>query len=185
MALTSDVGGNNTPANTPRATPHRSRPPPPRTPPSATDNAARIAHRDGRSSPEFAHTCFRVKLFMHPSKLDTRQYAHAKPQRMPHLERFKISGQHTLRALTAATAAGVLAWCGAGIANADNHERQACALMDDSLAAIHNGYTTSTMQYAYAVLSTEMPAGEAGHVLAAAAHNTCPNHLADLPAGWS
>jgi hypothetical protein len=122
---------------------------------------------------------------MYPSKLDTRQYVHAKPQRIPRLERFKITGQHTLRAITATTAAGLLAWCGTGIAHADNHERQACALMDDSLAAIHNGYTTSTMQYAYAVLSTEMPAGEAGHVLAAAAHNTCPNHLADLPAGWS
>ncbi len=122
---------------------------------------------------------------MYPSKLDTRQYAHAKPQRIPHLERFKITGQHTIRAIAATTAAGLLAWCGSGIAHADNHERQACALMDDSLAAIHNGYSNSTLQYAYAVLSTEMPADEAGHVLAAAAHNTCPNHLADLPANWS
>jgi hypothetical protein len=127
----------------------------------------------------------RVKLDMYPSKLDTRQYVHAKPQRIPRLERFKITGQHTIRAITATAAAGLFAWCGSGIAHADNHERQACALMDDYAGAIHNGFSTSTLQYAYAVLSTEMPADEASHVLAAAAHNSCPNHAADLPAGWS
>jgi len=122
---------------------------------------------------------------MYSSKLDTRQYVHAKPQHTPRAQRIKINRQHTIRAIAAMATAGLFAWCGSGIAHADNHERQACALIDDYAGAIHNGYSTSTLQYAYAVLSTEMPADEAGHVLAAAAHNTCPNHVADLPAGWS
>jgi len=40
------------------------------------------------------------------------------------------------------------------------------------------------MQYAFAVLSTEMPAVDAAHVLAAASRSDCPNHAVDLPPGW-
>ncbi|MDP7725842.1 hypothetical protein [Mycobacterium sp. TY814] len=76
-------------------------------------------------------------------------------------------------------------WCGAGIAHADdNHEQEACALMDDSASAVHFGYGESVLQYAYAVLSTKMPADAAAHVLYTATQNRCPNHAADLPPGW-
>lgn len=74
---------------------------------------------------------------------------------------------------------------GTGVAHADgNYEQQACALMDDYASAIRLGYGSSTLQYAYAVLSTEMSPVDAGHVLFAATRNRCPNHAADLPAGW-
>jgi hypothetical protein len=107
---------------------------------------------------------------MYFRKLHTRHYAN-------------FSGKHAIRALVAV---GLAAWCGSGIAHADNnHEQEACALMDDSATAIHLGYSTSgTYQYAFAVLSTEMPAEEAAHVLVAATHDDCPNHAADLPPGW-
>ena len=40
------------------------------------------------------------------------------------------------------------------------------------------------MQYAFAVLSTEMAPEDAAHVLTAATRDDCPNHAADLPPGW-
>ncbi|TDK92268.1 hypothetical protein EUA02_20930 [Mycobacterium paragordonae] len=93
--------------------------------------------------------------------------------------------RHHLRALAAAAGLGLAAWFGAGIAHADdNHEREACALMDDSNSAIHFGYGESVLQYAYAVLSTKMPPENASHVLFTATRNQCPNHAADLPPGW-
>lgn len=94
--------------------------------------------------------------------------------------------RHHIRVLAAAVGLGTAVMCcGAGIAHADdNHEREACALMDDSASAVHNGYGTSVLQYAYAVLSTKMPADAAAHVLFTATRNTCPNHAADLPPGW-
>ncbi len=80
---------------------------------------------------------------------------------------------------------GLAAWCGSGIAHADNsHEQQACALMGDYGTAIHLGYGSSTAQYAIAVLSTEMPPAEADNVVGAAIRDDCPNHAADLPPGW-
>jgi hypothetical protein len=81
---------------------------------------------------------------------------------------------------------GLVAWCGAGIAHADNsHEQQACALMDDSATAIHLGYSSNgTFRYAFAALSTETPPADAAHALLAATHDDCPNHAADLPDGW-
>jgi hypothetical protein len=122
---------------------------------------------------------------MYTRKLDTRQYTDAELLRLPRVERTKVSGQHTVRAITTMVTVGLAAWCGSGIAHADNnHEREACALMDDSATAIHLGYTESTLQYAYAVLSTEMPPVDAAHVLLAATRDDCPDHAADLPAGW-
>lgn len=92
---------------------------------------------------------------------------------------------HHFRTLAAAAGMSLAAWCGTGIANADdNHEREACALMDDSASAVHFGYGESVLQYAYAVLSTKMPADAAAHVLFTATRNQCPNHAADLPPGW-
>jgi hypothetical protein len=106
---------------------------------------------------------------MYPAKLHTRQ----------------SPARHHLRALAAAAGLGVAAWCGTGIAHANpDHEREACALMDDSASAIHFGYGTSTPQYAYAVLSAEMPADVAAQVVSAATRNHCPSHAAELPPGW-
>jgi hypothetical protein len=90
-----------------------------------------------------------------------------------------------IRAIAAMAVVGLGAWCGSGIARADtNHERRACALLDDYATAIRMGYLEGTYAYAFAVLSTEMPAEEAAHVLAAATRSDCPNHAGDLPPGW-
>ncbi|MDP7731627.1 MULTISPECIES: hypothetical protein [Mycobacterium] len=96
------------------------------------------------------------------------------------------AGKHRLRSATVIAGVSLVAWCGAsGIAHADdNHEREACALMDDSASAVHFGYGSSTMQYAYAVLSTKLPPENAAHVLFNATRDNCPNHAADLPPGW-
>lgn len=129
-----------------------------------------------------------VQLNMYARKLDTRQYADAELLRV---ERIKVTGQHTIRAIliqpaiTTMVTVGLAAWCGSGIAHADNnHEQEACALMDDHATAINLGYTSTPVQYALAVLSTEMPPVDAAHVLLAATRDDCPNHAADLPAGW-
>ncbi|HWS91784.1 MAG TPA: hypothetical protein VN306_04575 [Mycobacterium sp.] len=123
-------------------------------------------------------------LNIYPRKLHTRQYT-AELLRLLRAERTKVTGNHSVRAITTMLAVGLAAWCGSGIAHADNnHEQEACALMDDYATALHLGYTESTMQYAFAVLSTEMPPADAAHVLAAATRDDCPNHAADLPAGW-
>jgi hypothetical protein len=122
---------------------------------------------------------------MYPRKLHTRQYADAELLRLLHVERTKVTGQHTIRAITTTVTVGLATWCGSGIAHADNnHEQEACALMDDYATAIHLGYSSTPVQYALAVLSTEMPPVDAGHVLLAATRDDCPNHAADLPAGW-
>ena len=87
--------------------------------------------------------------------------------------------------ITTVMTVGLAAWCGSGIAHADDsHEQQACALMDDYGTAIHLGYSNGTAQYAFAVLSTEMPPVDAAHVLLAATRDDCPNHAADLPDDW-
>lgn len=110
---------------------------------------------------------------MYAQKLHTRQYHHAGFSR------------HAVRAMTALATLGLAAWSGSGMAHADSkYERQACALMDDYATAISKGYSSYPAQYAFTVLSTELPPEEAGHVLAAATHDDCPNHAADLPSGW-
>ena len=124
---------------------------------------------------------------MYPKKLHTRQYAGLLP--VSRGERIKVTRQHTIRAATIMATVGLAAWCGSGIgsgiAHADaNQEREACALMDDSASARHNGYGNSTFSYAFAVLSREISSEEAGHVLLAATRDDCPNHAADVPAGW-
>jgi hypothetical protein len=119
---------------------------------------------------------------MYPGILHTSHYTDAE---LLCVERAKVNGKNTIRAITVIVAVGLAEWWGSGIAHADNnHEQEACALMDDSSTAIHLGYGESTMQYAYAVLSTEMPPVDAAHVLLAATRDDCPNHAADLPAGW-
>ena len=90
-----------------------------------------------------------------------------------------------IRAVTAMAAVGLGAWCGSGIAQADtNHERQACALLDDYASTMRMGYLEGSYQYAFAVLSKEMPPEDAAHALAAAVRTECPNHAGDLPPGW-
>jgi hypothetical protein len=122
---------------------------------------------------------------MYPTQLHTRQYPAAELPRLPRAERTKVTGQHTIRVMTTLATVGLAAWCGSGIAHADNdHEQEACALMDDHATAIHLGYSSYPSQYAFAVLSTEMPPADAAHVLLAATRDDCPNHAADLPADW-
>jgi hypothetical protein len=87
--------------------------------------------------------------------------------------------------MTSMMMVGLFAWCGSGIAYADkNHQQEACALMDDHATAISLGYSSTPVHYALSVLSTQMPPEEAGHVILAATQQDCPNHAADLPAGW-
>jgi hypothetical protein len=50
--------------------------------------------------------------------------------------------------------------------------------------AIHMGFSSSPSEYAFAVLSTEMPPLDAAHVMRAATNDDCPNHAADLPVDW-
>jgi hypothetical protein len=117
---------------------------------------------------------------MYPSKLHARQYGGAE---LPRPEPTKATGNHTIRAIATTVTVGLAAWCGAGIAHADNnHEQEACALMDDHATAIHLGYSSTPAQYAFAVLSTEMAPVDAAHVLLAATRDDCPNGAADLPA---
>jgi len=107
---------------------------------------------------------------MYFTKLHTRQYATARPG---------------IRAITTMATAALGAWCACGIGHADtDHEREACALMDDHATAIDLGYSATPVQYAFAVLSSEMPAEDAAHVIAAATRDDCPKHAADLPPGW-
>jgi len=134
--------------------------------------------------PEKLHTR-QYKLHTSQYKLHTRQYIGAELQRPPRAERIKATGRHTARAITALATVGLVAWSGSGIARADtNHEREACALLDDHAGAIHSGYSSYPSEYAFAVLSTEMPPLDAAHVIRAATNDDCPNHAADLPADW-
>jgi len=107
---------------------------------------------------------------MYPKQLHTRQY--------------------TVATITTMATAALVAWCGSGLAHAgtdhadNNHEREACALMDDYPGMLRTG-AFDIVAYAFAVLSTEMPPTDAAHVIAAATHDDCPNHAAALPYGWS
>jgi hypothetical protein len=122
---------------------------------------------------------------MYPKKLHTRQYIATELLRPPRAERIKATGRHATRAITTIVMLGLAAWSGSGIAHADtNHEREACALMDDHATAINLGYSSYPGQYAFAVLSTEMPPLDAAHVLRAATNDYCPNDAADLPVDW-
>jgi hypothetical protein len=114
------------------------------------------------------------------SKLHTRQYAG--PELRPGAQT-KVTGKHAIRAITACTAVLLAEWSGSGIAHADsNHEKQACALMDDYGTQGQLG--EEPVLYALQVLSTEIPRGEAGLVIGAAVTDYCPNHASDLPPGW-
>ena len=126
---------------------------------------------------------------MYPKKLHTRQYADGGLTRLLRVKRTKATGPHAIRVMTTMATVGLGAWCGSGIGSGiaqadDNHEQEACALMNDYGTAIHLAHGESTEQYAFAVHSTEMPPAEAAHVLVAATRDDCPNHAADLPPGW-
>lgn len=119
---------------------------------------------------------------MSPQKLHTRQYYAAELLRSP---RANPTVRRATRAITTMAAVGLVAWAGAGIAQADNNrEREACALMDDHSTAMIQGYSSYPGQYAFVVLSTEMPPLDAAHVLKAATVDVCPNHATDLPVDW-
>jgi len=87
---------------------------------------------------------------------------------------------------TTKTAVGGLvgvAWLfGSGIAHADSsQEKQACQLIDDPAGA-RSGYAPA--EYAFMLLRAKMSAEDARVVMSEAAHDYCPNHITDLPAGW-
>lgn len=71
----------------------------------------------------------------------------------------------------------------AGIAHADTatREQEACRLMDDPAGA-DQGYAPA--EYAFMRLRSTMSAEDARNVMSLAAHEYCPNHIVDLPAGW-
>jgi hypothetical protein len=119
------------------------------------------------------------------SKLYTRQYIAPELLWSPRAGPGELTSRLRIAAVTTAGAISLVALSGSGIARADNdHEREACALMDDKASAIHFGYSSVPVQYAFTVLSREMPAEEAAHTLLAATRDDCPNHAADLPPGW-
>lgn len=69
-----------------------------------------------------------------------------------------------------------------GIARADSGtEQEACRLMDDPAAA-ESGYAPA--EYAFMMLRATMSAVAARNAMSMGAHDFCPNHITDLPAGW-
>ncbi|WP_156748425.1 hypothetical protein [Mycobacterium sp. E3198] len=56
--------------------------------------------------------------------------------------------------------------------------------MDDHADAMINGYSSYPSEYAFVVLSREIPPLEAAHVLRAATRDVCPNHAGDMPRDW-
>jgi hypothetical protein len=69
-----------------------------------------------------------------------------------------------------------------GVARADSgDEQQACQLMDDPAAA-QQGFAPA--EYAFMQLRATMSAERARTLMSVAVQDVCPNHLADLPAGW-
>jgi hypothetical protein len=118
---------------------------------------------------------------MSPKQLHTRQYFPAALR----AKRIKATGQHTIRLVATTATVGVAVWCGSGIAHAaPNYEQQACALMDDHATAVHLGYSSYPSEYAFSVLSKEMPPLDAAHILRAATRDVCPNHAGDMPQDW-
>ncbi|MCV7092065.1 hypothetical protein [Mycobacterium interjectum] len=100
-------------------------------------------------------------------------------------QRSKATGRHTLMLVSATATIGAAVWCGSGVAHAaPNYEQQACALMDDHGTAIHLGYSSYPSEYAFSVLSKEMPPLDAAHVLRAATRDVCPGHARDMPQDW-
>lgn len=118
---------------------------------------------------------------MSPKQLHTRQYSRAALR----AKRIKAIGQHNIGLVATTATVGLAVWWGSGIAHAEpNYEQQACALMDDHATAIHLGYSSYPSEYAFSVLSKEMPPPDAAHVLRAATRDVCPNHAGDMPQDW-
>jgi hypothetical protein len=121
---------------------------------------------------------------MSPEKLHTSQYVNMEIGRLPRV-RSKITPKRTIPIITTMAAVGLATWSGSGVASAGpDYERQACALMDDHSTAMIMGYSSYPGQYAFVVLSQEIPPLDAAHTLLAAVHDDCPNHARDLPADW-
>ena len=71
---------------------------------------------------------------------------------------------------------------GSGIAHADDSQKhEACQLMDDPTGP-QLGYAPA--EYAFMLLRSKMSPETARVVMSEAAHDICPNHITDLPAGW-
>jgi hypothetical protein len=77
---------------------------------------------------------------------------------------------------------GLASLFGSGVAHADSdQEKEACQLMDDPTGA-QLGYAPA--EYAFMLLRAKMSAEDARNIMSEAAHDFCPNHITDLPAGW-
>jgi hypothetical protein len=77
---------------------------------------------------------------------------------------------------------GLATLVGSGVARADSdQEKEACQLMDDPTGP-QLGYAPA--EYAFMLLRAKMSAENARVVMSEAAHDFCPNHETDLPAGW-
>lgn len=118
---------------------------------------------------------------MSPNQLHTRQYSAG----IPRAQRIKATGRHAIRLVATTATVGVAFWCDSGIAHAaPNYEQQACALMDDHATAVRMGYSSYPSEYAFSVLSKEMPPLDAAHTLRVATRDVCPNHAGDMPQYW-
>lgn len=93
-----------------------------------------------------------------------------------------VTSVRTATKIAAAGLAGLAPLFGSGIAHADsNQEKEACQLMDDPTGA-QLGYAPA--EYAFMLLRAKMSAEDARVVMSEGAHDFCPNHITDLPAGW-
>jgi hypothetical protein len=97
-------------------------------------------------------------------------------------ERLKVTLVRITTKIATGGLVGLASLFGPGIAHADSsQEKEACQLMDDP-SGPQLGYAPA--EYAFMLLRAKMSAEDARNVMSEAAHDFCPNHITDLPAGW-
>jgi len=97
-------------------------------------------------------------------------------------KRLKVTPVRTTTKIAAGGLVCLASLFGSGIAHADSsQEKEACQLMDDPTGP-QSGYTPA--EYAFMLLRAKMSAEDARTVMSEAAHDFCPSHITDLPAGW-
>ena len=97
-------------------------------------------------------------------------------------ELLKVTPVRMTTKIAAGCLVGLASLFGSGIAHADSsQEQEACQLMDDPMGP-QLGYAPA--EYAFMLVRAKMSAEKARVVMSEAAHDFCPNHITDLPAGW-
>jgi hypothetical protein len=97
-------------------------------------------------------------------------------------EQLKVTRVRITTKIAAAGLVGLASLFYSAIAHADSsREQEACQLMDDPTGP-QLGYAPA--EYAFMLLRAKMSAEDARNVMSEAAHDLCPNHVTDLPAGW-